>query len=73
MSDEKTLTFYLEPEMRARAEAGKITFVNKVVAAFKSCGFRSAFRETQILSCLGQRKGGAIRCSTWTIRFIRAH
>ena len=56
MSDEKTLTFYLEPEMCARAEAGKITFVNKVVAAFKSRGFRSEFRENSDIELLGSVK-----------------
>ena len=44
MNEEKTLVFYLEPDFRERAEAGKINFINKVVRAFRSRGFAVAFR-----------------------------
>ena len=44
MSDAKTLTFYLEPEMREQAETGQMNFVNRIVAAFESCGYQCLFR-----------------------------
>ena len=44
MSAEKTLIFYLEPAFRKRAEAGKVNFVNKIVAAFASVGYASEFQ-----------------------------
>ncbi|MGR3343190.1 MAG: hypothetical protein ACU0DI_08215, partial [Paracoccaceae bacterium] len=56
MRNEKTLTFYLEPEMRTRAMAGKINFVNRVVTAFRNCGFQSDFKENSDIELLRSAK-----------------
>ena len=56
MRNEKTLTFYLEPEMRARAVAGKINFVNRVVTAFRNCGFQADFKENSYNELLRSAK-----------------
>ncbi|MBV1866426.1 MAG: hypothetical protein KUG69_00755 [Marinosulfonomonas sp.] len=52
MSDAKTLTFYLEPDMRKRAETGQINFVNRIKAAFASCGYQCLFKENSEIELL---------------------
>ncbi len=62
MAAEKTLIFYLEPAFRDGAEAGKVNFINKAVAAFASCGVASEFKgnsDAEILSSV-QHQGYAL-------------
>lgn len=56
MTAEKTLTFYLEPAFRKRAEAGKINFITKVINAFRSHGFSVGFRGNSDGEILGSIK-----------------
>ncbi|MFV2001933.1 MAG: hypothetical protein ACC619_03025, partial [Paracoccaceae bacterium] len=44
MGDTRTLTFYLEPEMAARASAGKVKIVSRVERAFESRGYQCLIR-----------------------------
>lgn len=44
MSDAKTLTFYLNTSMRARAEAGNTNIINRICNAFKSRGYQCLFQ-----------------------------
>jgi hypothetical protein len=44
MNSEKTVTFYLEEEMRRRAEAGLVNVINRMEAAFASVGVACLFR-----------------------------
>ncbi len=45
MTDEKTLTIYLNDSMRKRAEAGKTNVINRIVRAFDSLQYRCLFKE----------------------------